>query len=155
MNKALAIMAIVTVALAAYALSTAKMPPAGIEYKEVFYTNNQSVTFVTKDGVGLFTMRISPRVNSFELTIEFPEGTSYLVRYGDKNYKGTDEFKVTVDKNTLPEEVYVQFQLSPELTKKLVYENGEAQITIRGDKMPVWHAEDIIYVKYRKEEKKS
>ena len=155
MNKALAIMAIITIALSAYALSTASIPPASIEYKEVFYTDNQSITFVTKDGVGLFTMKISPHVDSFELTIEFPQGTSYLVRYGDRNYKGTDEFKISVDKSSVPDEVYVQFQLPPEVTKKLVYEKGEAQITIRGDKMPVWHAEDVIYVKYRKEEKKS
>ncbi len=153
MNKALAVMAIITIALSAYALATAQIPPASISYKEVFYINNQSVTFVTKDGFGLFTMHIEPHVNSFDLRIEFPEGTSYLIRYGDKNYRGTDEFKVTVDKDTVPDEVYVQFQLPAGLMRKLIYENGEAKITIRGDKAPVWHAEDTVYVKYRKEKK--
>lgn len=154
MDKALTIMAIITIALAAYALSTSQIPPASIEYREVFYTNNQSVTFITKDGVGLFTMKISPHVNSFELTIKFPEGTSYLIRYGNENYKGTNEFKVTIDKDTVPDEVYIQFQLPQDVTKKLIYENGEVEITIKGDKIPLWHAEDVIYVKYWKEERK-
>lgn len=155
MRRALIIMGIIAMALVAYAASTAQIPPASVEYTEVFYINNQSVTFVTKDGFGLFTMRISPRVDSFELTIGFPERTSYLIKYGNKSYKGTGEFKITVDKATMPDEVYIQFQLAQDVTEKLIQENGEAEITITGDKMPVWHAEDVIYVKYRKEEKES
>ncbi|WP_297418663.1 hypothetical protein [Thermococcus sp.] len=153
MNKALAIMAIITIALSAYALATAQLPPASISYKEVFYINNQSVTFVTKDGFGLFAMHIEPRVNSFNLRMEFPKGTTYLIRYGNKEYHGTNEFQVTVNKDTVPTEVYVQFQLPPELIRKLVYENGEAKIIVRGDKAPIWHAEDTVYIKYRKEKK--
>ncbi|KUH33360.1 hypothetical protein APY94_06375 [Thermococcus celericrescens] len=153
MNKALVIMAVITVALVAYAFHTAQIPPASIEYKEVFYVDNQSVTFVTKDGVGLFTMRIEPHVDSFELKIAFPKGTSYLVRYGDMSYRGSDEFRIQVEKDSLPGEVYVQFQLPPELTKEIVYQKGQAEILITGDKIPMWHAEDVIYIKYRKESK--
>ncbi|NJE54498.1 hypothetical protein [Thermococcus sp. 21S9] len=153
MNKALAIMAIITVALVAYAFKTAQLPPATIDYKEVFYIDNQSVTFVTKDGYGLFTMEIKPKISSFELTIQFPEGTSYLIRYGDREYRGKDTFKITVEKDSVPSEVYVQFQLSPELTKKVVYEGESPQIKITGEKAPFWHAEDVIYIKYRKTEK--
>ncbi|NJE62521.1 hypothetical protein [Thermococcus sp. 21S7] len=152
MSKGLLIMATITIALVAYALTTAQIPPASIEYKEVFYTNNQSVTYITKDGFGLFSMDINPKVNSFELSIEFPEGTSYMVRYGDQVYRGKDEFKITVEKGSLPDEVYVHFQLPKELTRKLIYENGEAVITIRGDKTPIWHAEDTIIVRYKKKE---
>lgn len=155
MGKGLAIMAIITVVLIAYALTTVRVPPASVEYREVFYTNNQSVTFVTKDGVGLFTMVINPRVDSFELTIEFPKGTSYLVKYGDRDYRGTDEFKVKVERGKVPDNVYVNFQLPQDLTRKLVFENGEARITVRGDKEPIWHGEDVIYVRYRKEGEKS
>ncbi|WP_367884689.1 hypothetical protein [Thermococcus sp. JCM 11816] len=56
-----------------YAFETAQLPPASIEYTEVFYVDNQSVTFVTQDGFGLFTMKVSPHVDNFELKIEFPE----------------------------------------------------------------------------------
>ncbi|GAB6136462.1 hypothetical protein [Thermococcus henrietii] len=153
MNKALAIMAIITIALVAYAFKTAQLPPATIDYKEVFYIDNQSVTFVTQDGFGLFTMHINPKISSFELTIKFPEGTSYLVRYGDKNYRGTTTFRITVNKDSLPSQVYVQFQLPKELAVKVV--NGEAtpEIKVIGEKAPFWHAEDVIYIKYRKGEK--
>ncbi len=153
MNKALAIMAIITIALVAYAFQTAQLPPATIEYKEVFYINNQSVTFVTKDGYGLFTMHIKPKISSFELRIEFPEGTSYLVRYGDKNYRGKDVVKLDVSKENLPPEVYVQFQLPEEVTRKIIYEGESPEIRVIGEKAPFWHAEDVIYIKYRKEEK--
>ncbi|WP_297064467.1 hypothetical protein [Thermococcus sp.] len=153
MNKALAIMAIITIALVTYAFKTAQLPPATIDYKEVFYIDNQSVTFVTKDGFGLFAMHIKPKISSFELTIKFPEGTSYLVRYGNKTYRGTDEFKITVDKDNLPPEVYVQFQLPKELARKIVYEGESPEIEVIGEKVPFWHAEDVIYIKYRKEEK--
>lgn len=153
MNKALAIMAVITIALVAYAFKTAQLPPATIEYKEVFYVDNQSVTFVTKDGYGLFTMHIKPKISSFELTIKFPEGTSYLVRYGNRNYRGTDTFKITIEKDSVPSEVYVQFQLPEELTQKIIYEGQSPEITVIGEKAPFWHAEDVIYIKYRKEEK--
>ncbi|AHL22992.1 MULTISPECIES: hypothetical protein [Thermococcus] len=153
MNKALAIMAIITIALVAYAFETAQLPPATIEYKEVFYIDNQSITFITKDGYGLFTMHIKPKISSFELTIQFPEGTSYLVRYGDRDYRGTDTFKITVDKDSVPAEVYVQFQLPEELTRRIIYEGESPEIKVIGEKAPFWHAEDVIYIKYRKEEK--
>ncbi|WP_297535078.1 hypothetical protein [Thermococcus sp.] len=152
MNKALLVMAVITVALVAYAFKTAQLPPATIDYQEVFYLNNHSVTFVTKDGFGLFTMHIKPRISSFKLTIQFPQGTTYLIRYGAKTYKGTDEFTITVEKDSVPNEVYVQFQLPEELTKRIVYENETAEIKITGEKPPIWHAEDTIYIKYRKSE---
>ncbi|WP_297516641.1 hypothetical protein [Thermococcus sp.] len=153
MNKALAIMAIITIALVAYAFETAQLPPATIEYKEVFYIDNQSITFITKDGYGLFTMHIKPKISSFELTIQFPEGTSYLVRYGDRDYRGKDTFKITVDKDSVPGEVYVQFQLPEELTRRIIYEGESPEIKVIGEKTPFWHAEDVIYIKYRKKEK--
>ncbi|WP_457742580.1 hypothetical protein [Thermococcus sp.] len=153
MNKALLVMAIITVALVAYAFKTAELPPATIDYQEVFYINNHSVTFVTKDGFGLFTMHIKPKISSFKLTIQFPPGTTYLIRYGAKTYKGTDEFTVNVEKNSVPKEVYVQFQLPKGLIRKIIYENETAEIKITGNKPPIWHAEDVIYIKYRKEER--
>lgn len=153
MNKALAIMAIITIALVAYAFQTAQLPPATIEYKEVFYMDNQSVTFVTKDGFGLFTMHIEPKISSFELRIEFPEGTSYLLKYGDETYKGTGTAKIKVSKDSLPNQVYIQFQLPEELTRKVVYEGESPEIRVIGEQIPFWHAEDVIYIKYRKEEK--
>ena len=151
MNRGLLVMAVITIALAAYALTTAQIPPASIEYREVFYMSNQSVTFVTKDGFGLFSMVIHPRVDSFDLTITFPEGTEYMVRYGEEIYKGEGMFKITVKKDSLPDEVYVQFQLPKEVTERIVQQGEEAQITISGDKLPVWHAKDVIYIRYRKE----
>jgi len=153
MNKALAVMAIITVALVAYAFETAQLPPATIEYKEVFYVDNQSVTFITKDGYGLFTMHIKPKISSFELMIEFPKGTSYLVRYGDRDYRGKDTFEITVDRNTVPGEVYVQFQLPKNVTRKIIYENYSPEIKVIGKKKPFWHAEDVIYIRYRNVEK--
>ncbi|WP_456423027.1 hypothetical protein [Thermococcus sp.] len=153
MNRALAVMAIITVALVAYAFETAQLPPATIEYKEVFYVDNQSVTFITKDGYGLFTMHIKPKISSFELMIEFPKGTSYLVRYGDRDYRGTDTFEITVDRDTVPGEVYVQFQLPKNVTRKVIYENYNPEIKVIGEKKPFWHAEDVIYIRYRNAEK--
>lgn len=153
MNRALAIMAIITIALVVYAFKTAQLPPATIDYKEVFYVDNQSVTFITKDGYGLFEMHIKPKISSFELTIEFPEGTSYIIRYGDKNYRGRDTFKVTVGKGNPSGEMYVQFQLPEELTRRIIYEGESPEIRVIGEKAPFWHAEDVIYIKYRKEEK--
>jgi len=153
MNKVLTIMAIITIALVIYAFENAQLPPASIEYKEVFYINNQSVTFVTKDGYGLFTMHIKPKISSFDLTIEFPEGTHYLIRYGSENYRGTDTFRISVNRDSVPSEVYVQFQLSKELTRKVLYEGESPVIKVIGEKKPFWHAEDVIHIKYRKEKK--
>ncbi|WP_367883638.1 hypothetical protein [Thermococcus peptonophilus] len=91
--------AVITIALVVYAFETAQLPPASIEYTEVFYVDNQSVTFITQDGFGLFTMKISPHVDNFELKIEFPEGTTYLVRYGSEQFKGGETtFKINVHK---------------------------------------------------------
>ncbi|AMQ18989.1 hypothetical protein [Thermococcus peptonophilus] len=153
MNKALIIMAVITIALVVYAFETAQLPPASIEYTEVFYVDNQSVTFITQDGFGLFTMKISPHVDNFELKIEFPEGTTYLVRYGSEQFKGETTFKINVHKGDAPQEVYVHFQLPEELTRKVVYEGATPEIRIIGDKVPFWHSEDVIYIKYHKEEK--
>ncbi|WP_048150868.1 hypothetical protein [Palaeococcus ferrophilus] len=152
MNKALIILTLITLALLAYAVETAELPPASFSYMDVFYVKNESVTYVTPDGAGLFGLKVEPYVDGFDLEIIFPEGTSYLVRYGEENIKGTGEFKVTVKKDELPEEIYIQFQLPGKLTDEVVHRKGSAKIEIKAHKLPFWRTNETIVVKYRKTE---
>ncbi|NJE08257.1 hypothetical protein E3E31_06935 [Thermococcus sp. M39] len=154
MNKTLLALGVITIVLLAYALKTAQLPAASVDYEEVFYIKNQSVTFITKDGAGLFGMKINPYVDSFKLEIIFPQGTEYLIKYGDKNIKGKDKFEYKVSKEDLPKEViYVQFWLPEDVTKTVIFEKQEATIQIRMIKLPFWKSNETIYIKYMKNEK--
>ncbi|AEH25038.1 hypothetical protein [Pyrococcus yayanosii] len=156
MDKRLLGLLIVLVALLAYAMKTAKLPPATVEYEEVYYDNNRSITYIvvnpqTGEGDGLFGLKINPLVDSFELRIKFPEGTKYVVGYGNESFRGVDSFSIKVEKGKVPEWVYVQFTLSPELTKKVVRGEVNATIEIRMSKLPLWRWEDTIYIEKQKE----
>jgi len=152
MNKALVVLTLITLALLAYAVQTAELPPASFSYAEVFYIRNESVTYILPDGTGLFGISVEPYVDDFTLRIVFPEGTSYLVRYGEENIKGQNEFKINVKKDELPEEIYVQFQLPEKLTEEIVHRKGSAKIEIRASKLPFWRTNETISVRYRKKE---
>lgn len=154
MNKTLLVLGIITIALLAYAIKTAQLPAASVDYEEVFYIKNQSVTFITKDGAGLFGMKINPYVDSFKFEIIFPQGTEYLIKYGDKTLKGKNKFEYKVSKESLPKDtIYVQFWLPEDVTKKIVFEKHEATIQIRMTKLPFWRSNETIYLKYMKSEK--
>ncbi|WP_042699580.1 hypothetical protein [Thermococcus sp. PK] len=152
MNKTMLVLTLITLSLLAYAVNTAELPPASFSYIDVFYTNNESVTYITSDGTALFGLKITPYVDNFNLEIIFPEGTSYLVRYGDENINGTDKFKITVKKDELPEEIYIQFQLPSELAKEVVLNKGSAKIEIKASKLPFWRTNETITARFRKRE---
>lgn len=152
MNKPLIVLSLITIALLVYAVETAELPPASFSYIDVFYVTNESVTYITPNGAGLFGMKVEPYVDGFDLEIVFPEGTYYLVRYGEENINGTGEFKITVKKDELPEEIYIQFQLPEKLTDELVHRKGAAKIEIKASKLPFWRTNETIVVRYRKME---
>lgn len=147
MNKALLIMAIITLALFGYAMKTAHIPPASVDYREVFYLDNRSVVFVEKDGWGLFEMDINPKVKGFEIQITFPEGTEYLVEYNGEQWKGSDEFKTTVSKGGT---MYVHFKVPGSLVNSLYYEKGTAEIRISLEKLPFWRDDYTLTLAPRK-----
>ncbi|ASJ01781.1 hypothetical protein A3L09_00135 [Thermococcus profundus] len=147
MNKALLVMAIVTLALFGYAIKTAHLPPASVTYHEVFYLDNRSVVFVEKDGWGLFEMDVNPKVKGFEMKITFPKGTSYLVDYNGEQYKGTDEFKTTVNEGGT---MYVHFRVPDDLVKSLYYKKGSAEVSIHLEKMPFWRDDYTLTLAPRK-----
>lgn len=147
MNKALLIMAIVTLALFGYAVKTAHLPPASVEYHEVFYRDNQTTVFVEKDGWGLFEMDIKPKVKDFHLRITFPEGTRYLIEYNGKQYNGTGEFKTTINGEGT---MYVHFRVKDDLIKSIYYGNGKAEIRIHLEKAPFWRDDYTLHLIARK-----
>lgn len=147
MNKALLIMAIITLALFGYAVKTAHLPPASVDYREVFYIDNQSVVFVEKDGWGLFEMDVKPKVSGFELKITFPKGTEYLIEYNGEQKRGSDEFKTTVSKSGT---MYIHFRVPSDLVKSLYYEKGTAQVKIHLEKAPFWRDDYTLTLAPRK-----
>jgi len=147
MNKALLVMAIITLALFGYAVKTAHLPPASVSYHEVFYKDNQTVVFVEKDGWGLFEMDIDPKVRGFELSIAFPEGTEYLVEYNEKEYRGTDKFKLEISEGGT---MYVHFRVPKELTDSIYHENAKAEIKIHMEKLPFWRDDYTLLLIPRK-----
>jgi hypothetical protein len=147
MNKALLIMGIITIGLMIYAIETAQIPPANVDYQEVYYINNQSSVYVEKDGWGLFEMNVKPRVKGFELSLKFPENTSYLVDIGGKEYKGTGTFKTTVSKS---ETLYIHFKVSDELRNDIYYKGATPQIEIHLEKAPFWRDHYTIHLIPRK-----
>ena len=147
MNKALLVLSIIAIGLMIYAIETAQIPPASVSYQEVYYINNQSSVYVEKDGWGLFEMNVKPRVKGFELSLEFPENTSYLVDVGGKEYRGTGTFKTTVSKS---ETIYVHFKVSDELLKALYYDGATSKMEIHLEKAPFWMDHYTIYLIPRK-----
>lgn len=143
MNKALLIMTIVTLALFGYAVKTAHLPPASIEYREVFYKDNQTTVFVEKDGWGLFEMDITPKVKDFDFRITFPQGTAYLIEYNGKQYNGTGEFKTTINKGGI---MYIHFRVKDNLVKSIYYENRKAEIRIHLEKLPFWRDDYTLHL---------
>ncbi len=147
------ILGIITIALLAYAVKTAKLPAGELAYEEVFWINNSSVTYLQKDGWGLFGIKITPYVDDATLEIEFPKDTEYTIKVGAETFTGKDSFKYKVSKNKLKEPVYVRFELPESLTKEIVYGGGNTTITIKLTKLPFWRTEETIYVLYKKKEK--
>ncbi len=143
MNKALLVMAIVTLALFGYAVKTAHLPPASVSYQEVFYKDNETVVIVERDEWGLFEMNIDPKVKGFELSITFPEGTEYLVRYNGKEYKGTNKFKLEISEGGT---MYVRFGVPQELADSIYHENAKAEIKIHMEKMPFWRDDYTLHL---------
>ncbi|ALM75754.1 hypothetical protein [Thermococcus barophilus] len=153
MNKTLLILGIITIALLAYAMKTAKLPAGEFEYEEVFWSDNVSITYLQKDGWGLFGVKIKPYVDGASFEVEFPEDTEYTIKIGEKTFTGKDKFSHKISKDEAKDTVYIRFQLPPELTKKIVYGKGNATIQITLRKVPFWQTEDTIYVVYKKQEK--
>ncbi|WP_297490126.1 hypothetical protein [Thermococcus sp.] len=147
MSKVLAAMMVVVVALLAYAIETAQIPPASLSYHEVFYINNQSSVFVEKDGWGLFEMDIKPKVKGFELTIDFPQGSSYLVEFNGKQYSGTGSFKLTVSSAGT---MYIHFRVPNALVNELYHKKGTAEIRVNLEKMPFWRDHYTLHLVPRK-----
>ncbi|AEC51830.1 hypothetical protein PNA2_0914 [Pyrococcus sp. NA2] len=144
MDKKILALAVILIAVLIFAIRTANMAPAYVEGSaEIFVVNNKTVTIVEKDGWGLFTLTVKPKVSGFTLRIEFPEGTRYLIREGDKEVKGEDVFETKIEKET---EIIVNFQLSQEKVRKLYSGEGEYYIKIKTTKMPFWNAEYLIYL---------
>ncbi len=149
MNKALLVMAIVTLALFGYAVKTAHLPPASVSYHEVFYKDNTTVVFVEKDGWGLFEIDLKPKVKDFELSMSFPKGTEYLVEYNGKQYNGTNEFKVKVTKGGT---MYVHFKVPLDIVNSIYYQNGKAEIKVHMEKIPFWRDDYTLHLIPRKED---
>ncbi|ASJ16021.1 hypothetical protein A3L04_02470 [Thermococcus chitonophagus] len=149
MSKKLVAVLVIFLVLLWYALRTAQIPPASIQASaEVFYINNETVTIVEKDGWGLFTLEVKPRVSGFTFEIEFPEGTEYLIKVNGKEYRGNTTFKTTIDKDS---EIYINFRLPDEDTKKLYRGEGQYYLIIKASKLPIWHVEYKIKLIPRKE----
>lgn len=153
MNKVFVIMVVIIIVLVVYVFEIVQFLLVSIEYMEVFYVDNQSVIFVIQDGFGLFIMKVSLYVDNFEFKIEFLEGIIYFVCYGFEQFKGEIMFKVKVYKGDVFQEVYVYFQFLEDFIKKVIYEGVILEIKIIGDKFLFWYSEDVIYIKYCKEEK--
>ncbi|AFK22024.1 hypothetical protein [Pyrococcus sp. ST04] len=150
MDKKLVAILVIFLVFLVYALKTAQIPPANVEASaEVFYLNNQTVTFVENDGWGLFTLTIKPKISGFTFEIIFPEGTEYLIKINGEEFKGTTKFKTEITKDT---EVIVKFTLPRDDVEKLYRGEGDYFITIKTTKLPIWHAEYKVKLIPRKEE---
>ncbi|MFA4646878.1 hypothetical protein P8X24_06405 [Pyrococcus kukulkanii] len=151
MDKKLVAILVIFLFVLWYALRTAQIPPANIQASaEVFYINNETVTIVEKDGWGLFTLEVKPRISGFTFEIDFPQGTEYLIKVNGKEYKGTTTFKVTLDRDT---EIIVNFKLPQEETINLYRGESEYYLTIKATKFPIWRVEYKIKLVPRKEGK--
>ncbi|HII61119.1 hypothetical protein [Pyrococcus horikoshii] len=149
MDKKIVTLAVILVAVLVYAMKTASIPPAYVEGSaEIFLMNNKTVTIVEKDGWGLFTLTIKPKISDFTLEIEFPEGTKYLIKKNGKELRGENTFSTKISGNT---ELIVNFQLPKDKTERLYREEGEYYIKIKTTKLPFWNAEYTIYLIPRKE----
>ncbi|CAB50575.1 hypothetical protein [Pyrococcus abyssi] len=144
MDKKIASLAVVLVVVLVVAVRTAEIPPATIVGSaEIFMVNNTTATIVEKDGWGLFTLTVKPKITGFTLRLEFPQGTTYLIKINGKEIKGKDVFETKISQDS---EIIVSFQLPKEDTRKLYSGEGQYYIKVKASKMPFWNSEYVIYL---------